>query len=118
MPSKGREKKDWVGAPAVIPKKKSKWPAHRSQCLPVYSPAVREVLSDKDKTGDSPVETVEMGTSRVMDLLLDILSFAGDRTFRENVAHRMHQAPVLDFAPQTRSHSLMRSPPLYPRKRP
>ena len=41
IPPKGKGKKSNGAAPAVTPKKRSKWPAHKSQILPVYLPAGR-----------------------------------------------------------------------------
>ena len=70
----GERKKGYGGTPDIMHKKKSKWPALKSQHPPVYFYAIREDLSDLDNTLDSPVETVETDMSGVMDLLLDISS--------------------------------------------
>ena len=74
MPPKGKGKKGNGAAPGVTPKQRSKWAACKSQPLPVYLPAIVEDLSDFDRTFGSQVETVDLGMSGVMDLLLDISS--------------------------------------------
>ena len=70
---KGNGKKGHKGC-TCCPPKTSNWPAHKSQRSLVYSSAVGEVLSDVDRTVESPVKTVEMGMLAAMDLLLDISS--------------------------------------------
>ena len=74
MPPKGTAKKGGSGAAKTATQKnRSKWPVHKSQPLPVSSPAIGEDSSDLDRTLGNTAET-ESGLTGVMDMLMEISS--------------------------------------------